>query len=83
MADAATNRGTTLSQLTDANARLASATTTQYQAFEKPLTEIKNCNSSSPNPRSSSSGAGAGTTNNQQTVRYRRFVYPADRKSVV
>ena len=67
MADAATNSGTTLLQLTDANARLASATSTQYQAIKKLLTEIKI--SSSPNPRSSRSGAGAGATNEQQTIR--------------
>ena len=66
MADAATNSGTTLSQLTDANTRLASVTSTQYQAIKKLLTEIKNSNSSSPNPRSSRSGAGA--TNDQQTI---------------
>ena len=34
MADAATNSGTTLSQLTDANARLASATSSQYQTIK-------------------------------------------------
>ena len=67
MADAATNSGTTLSQLTKANARLASATSLQYQTIKKLLTDIKNYNPSSPNPRSSSSGAGA--TNNQQTIR--------------
>ena len=38
MADAATNSGLTLSQLTDANTRLASATSTQYQAIKKLLT---------------------------------------------
>ena len=65
MADAATNSGLTLSQLTDANARLASATSTQYQAIKKLLTDITF--SSSPNPRSSSSGAGA--TSDQQTIR--------------
>ena len=67
MADAATNDGLTLSQLTYANTRLASRTSTQYQVIKKLLTEIKN--SSSPNPRSSSSGAGAGATNDQQTIR--------------
>ena len=67
MADAATNSGLTLSQLMDANARLASATSTQYQTIKKLLTDIKF--SSSPNPRSSSSGDGAGATSNQQTIR--------------
>ena len=67
MADTATNSGTTLSQLTKANARLASATSLQYQTIKKLLTDIKNYNHSSPNPRSSSSGAGA--TNNQHTIR--------------
>ena len=69
MADAATNSGTTLSQLTEANARLASATSSQYQTIKKLLTDIKNSNPSSPNPRSSSSGAGAGATNDQHTIR--------------
>ena len=48
MADAATNSGTTLSQLTDANARLASATSLQYHTIKKLLTDIKNSNPSSP-----------------------------------
>ena len=69
MADTTTNSGTTLSQLTDANARLASATSSQYQTIKKLITDIKNSNSSYPNPRSSSSGAGAGTTNDQHTIR--------------
>ena len=69
MADAATNSGTTLSQLTDANARLASTTSLQYQRIKKLLIDIKNSNFSSPNPRSSSSGAGAGATNDQHTIR--------------
>ena len=69
MANAATNSGTTLSQITDANARLASATSSKYQRIKKTLTDIKNSNSFSPNPRSSSSGAGAGATNNQHTIR--------------
>ena len=69
MADAATNSGTTILQLTDAYARLASATPLQYQAIKKLLTEIKDSNSSSPNPRSSSSGSSAGATNDQQTIR--------------
>ena len=42
MANAATNSGTTLSQLTDANTRLASATSSQYQTIKKILTDIKN-----------------------------------------
>ena len=67
MADAATNSGLTLSQLTDANARLASVTSIQYQTIKNLLTDIK-C-SSSPNPRSSSSGAGASATINQQNIR--------------
>ena len=67
MDDAATNSGTTLSQLTDANARLASATSLQYQTIKKLLTDIKNYNPYSPNPRSSSFGAG--TTNDQHTIR--------------
>ena len=37
MADAATNSGTTLSQLTEANARLASTTSLQYQTIKQPL----------------------------------------------
>ena len=69
MADAATNSATTLYQLTDANACLASATSLQYQTIKKLLTDIKNSNPSSPNPRSSSSGAGAGGTNDQHTIR--------------
>ena len=68
MADATTNSVTTLLQLTDANARLVSATSMQYQTIKKLLTQIKNSNSSSPNPRSSSSGAGASATNDQQTI---------------
>ena len=69
MADAATNSGTTLSQLTEANACLASATSSQYQTIKKLLTDIKNYNPSSPNTRSSSSVAGAGATNDQHTIR--------------
>ena len=68
MADAATNSGLTLSQLTDANARLSATTSTHYQTIKKLLTDIK-LSSSSPNPRSSSDGASAGTTSNQQTIR--------------
>ena len=68
MADAATKSGLTLSQLTGANARLAAATSTQYQTIKKLLTDIK-LSSSSPNPRSSSTGAGAGATGNQQTIK--------------
>ena len=41
IADAATNRGLMLSQLTDTNTRLDSATSTQDQAIKKLLTEIK------------------------------------------
>ena len=70
MADAATNSGTTLSQLTDANARLASATSSQYQKIKKILTDNKNSNFSSPNPRSSSSSAGAGATNDKQLLKF-------------
>ena len=68
MDDAATNSGLTLSQLTDANARLAAATSTQYQTIKKLLTDIQ-LSSSSPNHGSSSDGASAGTTRNQQTIR--------------
>ena len=41
-ADAATDSCTTLSQLTEANAHLASATSSQYQTIKKLLTDIKN-----------------------------------------
>ena len=41
MADAATNSGTTLSQLIEANKRLDSATSLQYQTIKKLLTDIK------------------------------------------
>ena len=68
MADNATNSGLTLSQLTDANARLATTTSTKYQTIKKLLTDII-LSSSSPNPRSSSTGTGAGTTGDQQTIR--------------
>ena len=68
MADAATNSRTTLLQLTESNARLASATSSQYQTIKKILTDNKNSNFSSPNPRSSSSSAGAGATNDKQTI---------------
>ena len=68
MSDAATNSGLTLSQLTDANARLAATNSTQYQNIKKLLTDIK-LSSSSPNPRSSSTGAGAGATGNQQNIK--------------
>ena len=65
MAAADNNIGLTMSQLTDANARLSAATSMQYQTIKKLLTDIKL--SSSPNPRSSSTGAGA--TSDQQTIR--------------
>ena len=68
MSNAATNSGLTLSQLTDANARLAAANSTQYQTTKKLITGIK-FSSSSPNPRSSSTGAGTGATSDQQTIR--------------
>ena len=61
MANAATNSGITMSQLTNANTWLATMTSTQYQNIKKLLTDIK-ISSSSPNPRSSSTGAGAGST---------------------
>ena len=48
MADAATNSGLTLSQLSDANARLAATTSMQYQNIKKLLTDIK-LSSSFPN----------------------------------
>ena len=41
MANAATNIGLTLHQITNTNARLASATTNQYDAITKLLSEIK------------------------------------------
>ena len=41
MADAATNSGLTLHQLTNDNARLASATTKQYDAITKLLADLK------------------------------------------
>ena len=47
MADAATNSGLTLLQLTAANAQMASATSTQYHTIKDFLTDIKF--SSSPN----------------------------------
>ena len=68
MSDAATNSGLTLLQLTDANARLATATSMQYQTIKKLLTEIK-LSFSYLNPRSFSTGAGAGATSDQQTIR--------------
>ena len=66
MADAATNSNLTLSKITDANARLAATTSTQYQNTKKLLRDIK-ISSSSPNPRSSSTGVGA--TGDQQTIK--------------
>ena len=60
MADAATNSGLTLFQMTDANARLTATTSKQYKAIKKLLIEIK-LSSSSPNPRSPSTGADATT----------------------
>ena len=66
MADAATNNGLMLSQLTDANAQLDATTSMQYQNIKKLLTDIK-LSSSPPNPRSSSTGAGA--TDDQQTIK--------------
>ena len=63
MADAATNIGLTLFQLTNANARLDATTSKQYETTNNLLTDIK-LYSSSPNPRSSSTGAGA--TNDQK-----------------
>ena len=68
MANAATNSGLTLSQLTDVNARLSATTSTQYQNIKKLLKDIK-ISSSSPNPRSSSTGVGAGATGDQQTIK--------------
>ena len=41
MSDAATNSGLTLHQITKSNARLASATTKQYNTITKLLSEIK------------------------------------------
>ena len=63
MSNAATNSGHTLHQLTNANARLASATTNQYNIITKLLSEIK--------LRSASQGTGDAacdhTAPNQQT----------------
>ena len=68
MADAATNSGLTLFQLTDANVRLAATTSTQYQNIRKVLTDIK-LSSSCPNPRLPSTGARAGATGDEQTIK--------------
>ena len=62
MADAVTNSGLTMFQLTDANTRLTATTSKQYESIKNLLTQIK-ISSFSPNPRSSSTGAGAGATN--------------------
>ena len=67
MADAATNSGLTLFQLTDANVRLTATTLKQYEAIKKLLTKIK-LSSSSSNTRSPSTGAGA-TTPDQKTLK--------------
>ena len=69
MDDTSTNSSTTLYQLTEANTRLASANSSQYQTIKKLLTDIKKSNPYSPNPRSLGSGAGAGATNDQHTIR--------------
>ena len=58
MANAATNSGLTLFQMSDGNARLTSTTSKQYKAMKKFLTKMK-LSSSSPNTRSPSTGAGA------------------------
>ena len=58
MANAATNSGLTLFQLTDANARLTATTTKQYEAIKTFLTKIK-LSSVSLNPRSPGTNAGA------------------------
>ena len=65
MANAATNSGLALFQLTNANARLTATTSKQYEAIKKLLTKIK-LSSSSPNPRSPSIGARAGAINDQK-----------------
>ena len=58
MADAATNSGLTLFQMTDANTRLTATTTNQYKAIKTLLTDIK-LYYSSPNTRSPSTDASA------------------------
>ena len=68
MADATTNSGTALAQLAEANSRLASATSSQYQNIKKLLNEIKSSTPSSPNPRSSSYAAGA-TISDQNIIK--------------
>ena len=60
MADAATNSGLTLFQLTNANSHLTATTLKQYEAIKKLFTDIK-ISSSSPNTRSPINGAGTAT----------------------
>ena len=67
MAEAATNSGFTLFQLTDANARLTATTSKQYKAIQKFLTDIK-LSSSSPNTRSPRNGSSAATPD-QKTLK--------------
>ena len=62
MADAATNSGLMIFQLTNANARLTATTRKQYYSIKKLLTNIKLSSSStniSPNTRSPGTGAAA------------------------
>ena len=63
MADAATNSGFNLHQITDANARLTSATTKQYDAITRLLGDLK-LQSASP---STGDAAHDQTVTNQQT----------------
>ena len=63
MADATTNSGTALAQLSEANARLASTTSSQYQHIKKLLNEIK---SSAARPSSYAAGA---TISDQNTIK--------------
>ena len=59
MADATTNSGTALAQISEANSRFASATSSQYQNINTLLNDIKNSTPYSPSPWSSSYAAGA------------------------
>ena len=63
MADATTNSGTALTQIAEANSRLASATSSQYQNIKKLLNEIK---SSASRP---SSYAASATISDQNTIK--------------
>ena len=65
MADAATNSGLTLFQLTDVNARHTATTTKQYEAIKKLLTKIK-FSSSSAGTRSPSTAI---ATHDHKTIK--------------